>query len=797
MEERTINPNTPADYAHPLGDYKNLRPFRYWCQKVLPLVYDDSLSYYELLCKVVDYLNKTMEDVETLHVDVTNLHTAYIELQNYVNNYFKSLDVQKEINNKLDSMAKDGSLSNLLKPLVNANFNEVNKAITNINNDISNINTRIDSFTKLNEGSTTGDAELIDGRDGFLGNKYPNIGTAIREQNESEFNAIINNYNGAIKEKSIIGSDISFINSKVTSRNIYNNKRTVKGFEFNAVLKNGSYLCNPNSIITDFYDVDINENNEWVFSISHGTGVHLCIAFYDENYTLTGFDYIENITSTDPDIEDGSNKYFFPIHLRTKLSGKKIRLSWRSEPNEIVQLENNPIVTFYKEYSESIEIPDIYNEYKSRINSNVNYEILKGVIDSNNNFVATDQTYIIRMKCFKGITYYFNCPNSTILRISGYLGFQSGVNSENTYEREFDKNFAMLTEEYSNYELTLDNDYEIFAYFGEYNFKNFSISDSKIYIKQNNTLLNVNDIFEPKSLFWKPINGLVGGTKFDNPFFLYTDTGYDLYVKIYDELCDKHPDDLKRVNIGTGYDASNTYPMYAYIHEPQFYEQTIILQSGAHASETFSWMCLARFVQLLFEQHENHEWLSYLWYNCKIVIVPCVNVWGASQEKHTDKNSEGISVQRNITAGTPINPTEKPIQETLNMREFYSKYGNEASIFIDIHQSGRYTNYGNYCIAVSDENPASRASKRVITNLCKRHFGSGGKTVYLPSPADPGINTYRNYMQTNYDLCAVTCELSLSGWSELAYEPIKFEMGCEYIGNLLIELLKLKYKTIK
>ena len=352
MEERTINPNPPADYAHPLGDYKNLRPFRYWCQKVLPLVYDDSLSYYELLCKVVDYLNKTMEDVETLHIDVTNLHTAYIELQNYVNNYFKSLDVQKEINNKLDSMVKDGTLSNLLKPLVNANFNEVNKAITNINNDISNINTRIDSFTKLNEGSTTGDAELIDGRDGFLGGKYANIGTAIREQNKSEFNAIINNYNGAIKEKSIIGSDISFINSKVTSRNIYNNKRTIKGFEFNAVLKNGSYLCNPNSIITDFYDVDINENNEWIFSISHGTGIHLCISFYDENYTLTGFDYIENITSTDPDIEDGSNKYFFPIHLRTKLSGKKIRLSWRSEPNEIVQLENNPIVTFYKEYSE-------------------------------------------------------------------------------------------------------------------------------------------------------------------------------------------------------------------------------------------------------------------------------------------------------------------------------------------------------------------------------------------------------------------------------------------------------------
>ena len=105
--------NTPN-----LGEYTELTPFRYWCQKVLPLVYDDSLSYYELLCKVVDYLNKTMHDVETLHGDVVNLHTAYVELQSYVNDYFDNLDVQKEINNKLDKMASDGSLSAIIAPHV-------------------------------------------------------------------------------------------------------------------------------------------------------------------------------------------------------------------------------------------------------------------------------------------------------------------------------------------------------------------------------------------------------------------------------------------------------------------------------------------------------------------------------------------------------------------------------------------------------------------------------------------------------------------------------------------------------
>ena len=46
-----------------MSEFSTISKFRFWCQKVLPLVYDDSLSYEELLCKVVNYLNKVIEDV--------------------------------------------------------------------------------------------------------------------------------------------------------------------------------------------------------------------------------------------------------------------------------------------------------------------------------------------------------------------------------------------------------------------------------------------------------------------------------------------------------------------------------------------------------------------------------------------------------------------------------------------------------------------------------------------------------------------------------------------------------------
>ena len=66
---------------------EKIKPFRFWCQKVLPLVYDNSLSYYEILCKVVDYLNKVIEDDNTFIEELQELEEALAEVQNIINNF--------------------------------------------------------------------------------------------------------------------------------------------------------------------------------------------------------------------------------------------------------------------------------------------------------------------------------------------------------------------------------------------------------------------------------------------------------------------------------------------------------------------------------------------------------------------------------------------------------------------------------------------------------------------------------------------------------------------------------------
>lgn len=65
----------------------DLTKFKFWCQKVLPLVYDDSLSYYEVLCKVVDYLNNIIEGDISFVVDVEEIKKEIAEIQEWIANF--------------------------------------------------------------------------------------------------------------------------------------------------------------------------------------------------------------------------------------------------------------------------------------------------------------------------------------------------------------------------------------------------------------------------------------------------------------------------------------------------------------------------------------------------------------------------------------------------------------------------------------------------------------------------------------------------------------------------------------
>ena len=73
-------------------------PLRFWTHKILPLVYEESLSYYEVLCKVAQKLNETIESVNLSTEEVTHIR----EIVDGINETIEAINASmvKSVNGK-------------------------------------------------------------------------------------------------------------------------------------------------------------------------------------------------------------------------------------------------------------------------------------------------------------------------------------------------------------------------------------------------------------------------------------------------------------------------------------------------------------------------------------------------------------------------------------------------------------------------------------------------------------------------------------------------------------------------
>lgn len=122
---------------------ENLKPFSKFCMTigVLPSSYVESLTYQELLLWFCDFLENTVIPAVNNNAEaLTELQNLFIELKNYVDNYFNGLDVQEEINKKLDMLVTDGTLSSLISPIVSEYFIPFKNEVDNISQKINDNN---------------------------------------------------------------------------------------------------------------------------------------------------------------------------------------------------------------------------------------------------------------------------------------------------------------------------------------------------------------------------------------------------------------------------------------------------------------------------------------------------------------------------------------------------------------------------------------------------------------------------------------------------------------------------------
>lgn len=95
--------------------------FTNYIYKAIPLAFDESMSYYETLCGLLSYLQNTVIPALNNNADaIIEIQQLMTQLQEYVDNYFDNLDVQDEIDHKLDEMVEDGTLQEIIGSYLNS-----------------------------------------------------------------------------------------------------------------------------------------------------------------------------------------------------------------------------------------------------------------------------------------------------------------------------------------------------------------------------------------------------------------------------------------------------------------------------------------------------------------------------------------------------------------------------------------------------------------------------------------------------------------------------------------------------
>lgn len=138
--------------------------------------------------------NKLIEQWKAMQKNFDNLQDAFNDLKSYIQDYFKNLDVQNEINNKLNEMANDGSLAEIFVPYLN-----------NINSPVV-----VNSTTEMTDK-----------------NKIYLLAT----------NSHLYTYNNSLSSF----TDTGIIYGQLNSQFIYDNDRNIQSHDFNDYVNCGGY----------------------------------------------------------------------------------------------------------------------------------------------------------------------------------------------------------------------------------------------------------------------------------------------------------------------------------------------------------------------------------------------------------------------------------------------------------------------------------------------------------------------------------------------------------------------------
>ena len=423
-----------------------LNPFAKFCCTIgnLPTSYMISLTYEEQLLWLCNYLEKTVIPA------VNNNAEALQELQEF----FENLNVQNEINNKLDEMVESGEFQELLSTYINniiiPLIEQQNTRISNVENDIP----RIDNDILQN----------------ILAIANLNNNTIKKNENNS---ITMDMLTQEVKESMTGGSTPVVSVDSIDNQNIKNN--AVSLYKLEELLQE--------NFIPEFENVEFTRNLQGQVKVNNTTNkveIDTTQTDYtyaivdlekDEFYNMTAGNYFVGVGIVITDSEENiilstrsqstSSQGYTPVNLsfRCNTTGLKCYIgggntgSWINSAFRQVQMQINKI-NLIKLNNRKLNFDPLIHLDDYMINKNTS-------LNSQPNLVTVDNGKVDIYKISKGIKYYVSSAMYSYIaplvitdnnfNVSFIKKQDSTTLTPFTYEFTCEENGYMILTEFSNY----------------------------------------------------------------------------------------------------------------------------------------------------------------------------------------------------------------------------------------------------------------------------------------------------------------------------------------------------------
>lgn len=221
-----------------------INEFWKWCNTTIPTIFDNSMSYYDFLCKMAGALKSLADEVESDKKDIDSNKKAIEMLREQLNN----LDIAPEVQAALQKMLDDGSLENIIDSTILGGVQNFQKSVENSNTVLESVQNQniglavecIRSFALQNDKFTYGGPSFL---------------TTIKKGNSVSIMPEIplTNVGGVAKNRIscstiplIALTGIEYKNSRVASG-------SVKMIDGNPYLTGGSNVPSSGAAIIDLY----------------------------------------------------------------------------------------------------------------------------------------------------------------------------------------------------------------------------------------------------------------------------------------------------------------------------------------------------------------------------------------------------------------------------------------------------------------------------------------------------------------------------------------------------------------